>query len=391
MRAISYWLGLLLIFLIPWERLVHIEGLGTISRIMGVLVAGAWLLSTIGRGVRTPGPFHLAAAIFILWNAISIFWTVEPEGTVERIGTYIRIGLLTLILWDLYRTAESVRVALQAFVFGGIVPALSTISNYVAGVQTEYGRYSTDGDNMNTTAFILALTVPVALYLAIEADRFSSPWWSRLKYLNYCCVLITIFAICLTATRFAILMTVPAWLYAIWMLARSGRLQGTLVIVMMGAGLVGVINFLPRDSVERLVSAKKEVSAGDLNGRMPVWRLGLKSWADHPVLGIGAAASGEPSVAVFGFPKAMHNSFLAVLVELGMIGISLVGAILVITLAHVLQMERSASIFWLCLLSVWFLGNMPLTCFHTKETWLLLGLAIAFPAAPTRSDPSQTE
>ncbi len=380
-----------MIFLIPWERLVHIEGLGTISRVMGVLVAGTWLLNAFVNRVRKPGPFHVAAFIFIIWNAVSIVWSVEPEGTFERIGTYMRIGLLTMILWDLYRTAESVRMALQAFVLGGTVPALSTINNYVSGIQTDYGRYSTSGDNMNTTAFILALTIPAALYLAIESKSFASRWWSVLKYLNYGCVLIAAFAICLTATRFAIVMTIPAWIYATWAILRSGQLGGTLVVGMLGIGMIAVVNLLPEESVERLLSTRQEVSTGDLNGRLPVWKLGLKSWGDHPFLGIGAAASGQPSIAVFGFPKAMHNSFIAVLVELGLIGISLVAAMLFITFNHVWQMERSNSIFWLTMLAVWLLGNMPLTCFHTKETWLLLSLAIAFPVLPTAVDPLPAE
>ena len=32
--------------------------------------------------------------------------------------------------------------------------------------------------------------------------------------------------------------------------------------------------------------------------------------------------------------------------------------------------------FWLTLLAVWGLGNLPITCFHVKESWLFLSLLI---------------
>ena len=71
MRGISYWLGLILIFLMPWERIIHIEGLGTISRIAGVMVAASWMLCAIANGVRTLKPFHGLVFVFVhSWSPV---------------------------------------------------------------------------------------------------------------------------------------------------------------------------------------------------------------------------------------------------------------------------------------------------------------------------------
>ncbi len=387
MRAITFGLGLVLIFLIPGERFVHFEGIGTISRVVGMVVAAAWLLSVVGSGLRKPKLFHGIVALFVLWNALSIFWSVNPDDSIVMIGTYFRVSVLAIIVWDLYRTADTVRIALQAFVLGGLIPSFSTVLSYArGGVINDYDRFMAAGSNMNSTAFILALTVPIALYLAIEADTFGNRWIRMLRLVNFACVLLAVYAIGLTATRFAVLMIVPAGAYGLWKLIQSGRVSGIVTVSALLVSVIGVVQFLPQGSIDRLASTQREVSVGDLNGRTVVWKLGLESWANHPLLGIGAAASGEPSVPVFGHPKAMHNSFIAILVELGLVGICLMCAILVIALAHAWQMERAASIFWLTVLAVWLLGNMPLTAFHTKETWLLLSLLVSYPAAKQMSD-----
>jgi O-antigen ligase len=388
MHHIAYWLSLLLIFLIPLEKGAHIEGFGTISRLMGLVVAAVWLLSTISDGVRRTTLFHGLVCLFALWSAVSIFWSVDPDSTIERMGTYVRMAFFVVIIWDLFRTENSVRLALQAFVLGGLIPAASTILNYVAGAERVHGRFaSAAGDSVNATGFVLALTIPAAFYLAMApvTERRAQV----LRWLNIVCVFVALFAIVLTATRFAILMTAPAWLYALTLLFRMNRVRAIGVTVAMICGLLVVVSYSPQKSLDRLATTHTEVTAGDLTGRKLIWSLGLESCAKYPLLGLGAGNQGVPCIAALGFPKAMHNSFLAVMVELGIVGIAILIAILLSVIKQVSHMPRSAAIFWLTMLAVWGLGNLPITAIYTKETWLLLGLLIADSRALRETDPEE--
>ena len=50
MRKIAFWLALVLLFMIPWENSVIVDGVGRISRLMGILVAAFWLGTVLATG-----------------------------------------------------------------------------------------------------------------------------------------------------------------------------------------------------------------------------------------------------------------------------------------------------------------------------------------------------
>jgi O-antigen ligase len=82
--------------------------------------------------------------------------------------------------------------------------------------------------------------------------------------------------------------------------------------------------------------------------------------------------------------KVGHNSFISVLVELGLIGFLLFGIILAIVFtqawSHQSKWDKS---FWLTVFAVWTIGSSTLTWEHRKTTWLFLVFIVAS-AALTR-------
>ena len=78
MRTVALWLSLILIFVIPWENTIDVEGVGTASRAVGLVVAAFWLLTVVASGrFRKPHPFHLVVFLFVLWNGASILWSLD--------------------------------------------------------------------------------------------------------------------------------------------------------------------------------------------------------------------------------------------------------------------------------------------------------------------------
>jgi O-antigen ligase len=75
--------------------------------------------------------------------------------------------------------------------------------------------------------------------------------------------------------------------------------------------------------------------------------------------------------------KLAHNSFISVLVELGLIGFILFGTILGIATIKAWSQPRWDSRFWLTVLAVWAIGASSLTYEYRKATWLFLSLLIA--------------
>lgn len=388
LRQLAFYSGLLLIALMPCEKIVTFPDLGTLSRGMGVLVAAIWLCSVCAAGIRRPSAFHGLLLVFVMWNMASAIWSIEPERTLGRIAVYLRMFGLSLIVWDLYRTRAAIHCALQAYVIGAWVPAASTIRNYLAGHETEYGRYSAAGDNMNTTAIVLALALPPAVYLATTATDWK---WSRLlRLINFAYIAAGLFAIGLTGTRFAMVMSVPTVCFAV--VAISSRFRGvgrwTLASGVI-ASIVAVAFALPKSSFDRLASTDEAIASASLTGRLTFWTLGYDIWQEHPWVGVGSATFHTAITPFLGRPRSAHNSFIAILVELGIVGLALALAIIALVAFYAVRQPKSYALFWLTVLAVWGLGNLPLTFFHTKSTWFLLSLLVA--SAYAVRDGSSTE
>ena len=66
----------LFVFGIPTENRVSIPGIGSLSRLIGVVAFGLAVVSLFGRGsmrFRTPSLFLLIAAAFVTWSAVTVF------------------------------------------------------------------------------------------------------------------------------------------------------------------------------------------------------------------------------------------------------------------------------------------------------------------------------
>jgi len=138
----------------------------------------------------------------------------------------------------------------------------------------------------------------------------------------------------------------------------------------------------PLKSFQRLGTTSVEFTQGDLNGRLEQWRQGMASFVEHPLLGVGS----NMYRSVNSLGKEAHNSFVSVLVELGLIGLVLFGIVLVIAIIHALAQPRWDRNFWLTVLLVWAVGASTLTWEYRKTTWMFLTLLAASAALASRRD-----
>ena len=138
MRTVSFLLSLAMIFAIPWENTIAVNGVSVLTKGIGMLMAAAWLVSTSKAGLRKPHQFHVVMFLFIDWNIASFFWSIQADNTAQNIMTYIQLGILSWILWDLYTTPKALRAGLQAYVLGAYVSIGSVIFNYLKGANYKH-------------------------------------------------------------------------------------------------------------------------------------------------------------------------------------------------------------------------------------------------------------
>jgi O-antigen ligase len=367
MRKAAYWLSLLLIFVIPWENTVQIPGLGRASKLAGLAAGGFWLLTVVGSGkLRRPLPFHGVLLAFILWNGLSVLWTIDAGTTAQSVMTYLQLFGLVLMVWDLYTTREALRAGLQAYILGTFVSMASLLGNYRGAEEFYSQRFTASGFHPNALGFILALGIPVAWYLTLEGRR------SWLTVANYVYLPLAAVSIVLTGSRAAFLAAIPGVMYILVSLGRL-TLPVRVVLLVAAVGLFGVVQpYLPQHSLERLGGTGEEIAEGDLNGRLRIWRLGAAVFAEHPFVGIGSGAF----ASAIETGRAPHNLALSLLVEVGLVGFVLFAILLGIVGLHALRQATWSSRLWMTVLVVWLLAASVHNYEQRKQTWLFLSLVV---------------
>ncbi len=140
--------------------------------------------------------------------------------------------------------------------------------------------------------------------------------------------------------------------------------------------------------VEALLEGRARNDASlSVSHRLWIWRFGMERWQEHPLLGWGIGASGPLlALAPYRFhgqePFAhFHNAYLEVLVEEGLLGLSLWIALIAIVLGACWRslrrglVQRPLGIFLFgsfAMWSLWSLFDVHLTQTHGRFYWLLL-------------------
>src|SRR5262245_55741276 len=149
MRTLAYRFSLVLIFVIPLENAAFVPGLGRISKITGLLLAALWLIMKAMDGkMQKPRPIHFSIMLFVLWNVLSVLWSVEVSESFERSITYLQLFGMVLIISDLYTSPRALQAGLQAYVLGAYFGIAGTIYSYFHATEFYYGRYSGAGLNV---------------------------------------------------------------------------------------------------------------------------------------------------------------------------------------------------------------------------------------------------
>jgi O-antigen ligase len=231
-------------------------------------------------------------------------------------------------------------------------------------------------------ALVLALGIPLAWHLAVSEGTGRRARWLRL--VNYAYVPAAMLAIILTASRGALLATVPALVFVVGSLTRLGPFRRILVLAVLVAALFMLQPLVPQSSIQRLATSGASIAAGDLGGRENLWQEAITVFTEHPMLGVGGGAYR----AVVESGQVAHNTFLSVLAEVGIIGFILFALIVATAVYESVRLPGWDSRLWLTILAVWVVGAFALSHQQAKPTWLFLALTVVSAGLPARRDQS---
>jgi O-antigen ligase len=372
---LAYWSLCAFAFALPWER-----GEGPpVLPILGVLTFGiAFMRVCVSSPKRRFAEPHYWFIAFALWSAASILWTLDPEATMARIGTYAQLIALAWLVWILASTDARVLGLMQCWVLGTFVCSFGTFSNLLAGRTfgqlddlegPKSARYFMTGMNPNDASLLLVPSIAMSLYLL--AKRKGNP------LVNWMQLVVCALTILLSGSRTALLAALGASAIIPFAIPLLPRWQKALAVVASTAAVIAAILLVPADTWQRIFRLGADMTEGTMTHRTQIWSASLEVFRSHPLIGVGSDAHPAAVVRIVARPLVAHNTFLSVLVELGVVGELLLLGLLAAAFYTALRLRGLDRTFWILLLTAWCIGACSGTWEYRKATWFLLNLLIA--------------
>lgn len=373
MRRIAWALLLVFTFTIPWEYSLDLGApLGNVSRIAGLLVLLAAVPAILqGRRIRTPGAVQWMVLALYSWFCCSLLWSIDRAATFVKVRGSLQELMIVWLVWEFAETPEDLRALLRAFVAGSWVLAVLTVINFssleaIAGGQYRFAAY---GQDPNDVARFLDLGFPLAALLA-NAEGGGSRWLERVLAFGY--LPLGLVAVLLTASRGGFLAAAVALIGCGVLLGRGhfrAAVTGAFALPAIAAGLWLVA---PRETFARLATIPEQLHGGDLNQRINIWWAGFHAFTRAPILGTGAGtfvnAAGLAPI------DTAHNTALSIAVSTGLVGFTIVTAIVAMAVIAVLRTDGPLRLALLLSLLVWGATSLVSTVEESRTTWLLFAV-----------------
>jgi O-antigen ligase len=325
---------------IPFTFVEQLPGAGsgvTLVKGMGAVLVLAWAVG-VARGtvsLRGLGGARAVvvagAAALVVWSFASATWAYDSHAAVSSALRLAQGAILLVILATAFRTREALRVCMLGFVGGAALSAVVGLAGVGSAAADTPGAGSRVGGGLADPNFLAAVLV-AGLGFAFALQASSEGRRTRLL-LAAVSVLMAV-ALVRTESRGGVVALAAALVAAI---VFGGRLRRPIVGAAVAfVAAAGVYLAVGPSSAHRIVSF-----GGGGSGRSELWAIAYQVFHNHPLGGVGAgnfpvvegsyAATTHTMLAkpyqevILG--EVVHNTYLHVLAELGVVGLVLLGIV----------------------------------------------------------------
>lgn len=257
----------------------------------------------------------VASVLFSIWRSFTLQTVTDSLLTV--FASFL-VTIAALPNWP------SIKRLLRSLVYAGAILAVTGLAQFAGG------RFEvSESYDPNDLAYVLVTVVPLAIGLGMVAVGVRKLLW-------FLGAGLLVFVALLTQSRGGLVALSAVGAFLVWkpfprragqesVRSASGHFVRNAVIVAALAGTAWA--FLPDDARQRFeslfaISADYNVDVSNETGRLALWKRGITAAVKRPI-GYGAGNFSAVDGAYGGRYKAAHNSFLLVLVELGVLGLFL--------------------------------------------------------------------
>lgn len=364
------------IFSVPLEYTIVLpEPMESFARVIGVIAFVSGFASVVITGnLRRWKTLHWLVILYVALASLSLLWDRAPnEDAYHALREYLQGAPVILLAWEFAQENEQRTQLLVGYLLGSLITAGMTIRNGLVLHQARYAwfRYSVGNWNPNELAIVLAVGVPLALYLTLGRCLHVSRLQAAVAW-SY--LVLGPAAMLFTGSRTGMVCVAFAFVATPFLFVRSTRSK-RYAFMLTFAGLICVALLLvPAGDWAIFSTVDIQVKSGDLDERVKIWRFGWEAFLRSPFFGYGVGSFRWASGTLYN----AHNTYLEVSVEQGTAGLLLILGLMVgllVRLRRAATTERVTGFF--CFMT-WAIGATVAHLEELRVTWVVFALAFLF-------------
>lgn len=319
-----------------------------LNRTLTIAAFAFWLFNVIVRRKKiiVTGSTLLMGG-FILWAAITLFWSLDLSRGTSILQTYIlRLVLFLLLIANEVRTRKDLDRLINVLAVSGVLLIIVAIGTVFIQGYSPGTRLQVLSVNANGLGISLLQTLPAVLLWAHRPAKQNISWLK--KSLAAIFLIVSFGLIGFSGSRGSAI-SLGAILIA-FLLWKSTRPWGLLGISVLGLALIAA-PFVFTTTLQRFLDPTGETLLG---GREYLWQAAWQLILAHPWFGVGIGASSSAAIPYIletgGLGRiwsmangaSLHNPVLTIWGDTGIPGLLLyLGALGVAARSFVLQFVRS--------------------------------------------------
>lgn len=306
------WLFVLYFFLAPMEDQLT-GSIGTLGRYLALVIVFTGVVELKGKLLLRLDVRNTCMLLLMILTVLSIIWSVDWDSTLGRFQPYMLLPSLCLFTSMLCFTEYEYDWITTASIVGGTLTAIYTLlmGNTITALGRMVMNEANDPNNL-AAQFLL----PAAL---AWGRIMQNKGWHRVVYISVFAFIT--FSLLMTGSRGGFVSLIMVIL--VYMLL-SGVLKNIYVFLLTFLMAVLLVSFLPQllpEALSRRMFMVENYTGGGA-GRRELWAIAVHGILPHVgFLGFGAGSAGIKMQEQIGYIKGIHNTYLTMIVEYGVLGL----------------------------------------------------------------------
>ena len=311
-----------IVFIAPQYFVPGLEAIG-IGKIFMFLALFSYVKFAFSQGRLSfvKGSELKILACFLLLSLISASFSVWPGGSVQFFLDYAwKDGAVFFLVANLLTSGERARKFCWAFVLFAAVNSFMGLKNWSSGnmmggsTNRIEGGFAGLASNPNDLGLLLDMSLPLVWYAYQTAKTAVT------RYMALLTIIVAAGTVIITFSRGAFVGLLVVAGLAVWKLGKGKRIQ---IFVLIAVLLPVMLVVLPGGYSDRITSIfYSDMDDGSRDERIKLMEVGVASMIENP-LGVGLGMNILSSVDSGTGWHVIHNAYLQVGVELGIVGFSL--------------------------------------------------------------------